>query len=456
MEEIKSLKSNQLKKLPNLVKQLNLFLDDENILRCRKRLEYSDLPYEVKFPILLPNKNHYTRLLIKKCHEDNLHPGTNQMITILRQSYWFPKMRQTVKSSLHPCILCKKILGNHYKMPPVPPLPKDRLLIDRPFTSTGLDYTGALLVKEARNLKKVYVLLFTCATTRAVHLELVDNMTCEAFLRAFRRFINRRSVPSVIYSDNAPTFVKANHYLKKVMNEHLTKNFFLQQKIRWKFIPSRAPWYGGFWERLVGITKTTLKKTIGNSLISRDELHTVLTEVERIVNNRPLTYVSDDLDDFRPLTPSDLIYGYQLGQNTKAPELHENINRVSLTKRQKYCNQLVEHYWERWMKEYTTSLRDFHYNSKGIKPNIGDIVQIKEEIPRHRWKLGRIIKLINGKDGHVRSAEVKTNTGAYIRPIVKLYPLEVGKETETECNEPIRPTREAAIIAKKKIALQLH
>ena len=178
----------------------------------------------------------------------------------------------------------------------------------------------------------------------------------------------------------------------------------------------------------MGMTKNALKKTIGNSLVSKDELSTILTEIECNLNNRPLTHASDDLNDLAPLTPLNLMYGTIFGFKEQSTDLYGELSeRPAFTRRHKYCNKVLSHFWERWMKEYVTSLREFHYHSKGLSPKLGDIIQVREEVPRVRWKLGKIVKLFKGKDDEVRSVEVRTSTGKSIRPIKKLYPLEISE-----------------------------
>ena len=441
--EIDSLKDKD--NFTNLVKQLNLFLDEDGILRCRSRLDYSHLSYEVKFPVLLPRKHSFTVSIINDYHY-KFHPGINQMVASIRQRWWFSRMRQTIKSVIKPCVTCNKVTGRRYKIPPVPPLPRDRLTEAQPFTITGLDYSGALFVKNGK-VGKVYILLFTCATTRAVHLELVEELASESFFRALRRFISRRTTPNCIYCDNAPTFVKVGKFFKEIYRSINLRELPFQKKIEWKFIPSKGPWFGGFYERLIGLTKNCLKKILGKALVNRDELHTILTEIERSLNERPLTYSSDNLDDLSPLTPAQLLYGYQQSEGTDI-SAYENINEQTFfSRRQKYITKIKMHFWERWRKEYVTSLRHYYYSSRGLTPVVGDVVQIKEELPRSKWKLGKITGLFTGKDGYARSAEIQTNTGKIVRPVAKLYPLEI-RDTIDDGNITTQ-TRRSARIAER-------
>ena len=191
-----------------------------------------------------------------------------------------------------------------------PPLPEFRVTQSTPFAFTGLDYAGPLYLKGTGD--KVWVCLFTCCATRALHLDLVVDMTTEAFIRCFKRFVARRGIPRVIVSDNSKTFKSADKVIAEILNHPEIEEFFSGICVKWNFNLEKAPWWGGFFERLVKSTKRCLKKTIGTTKLSYDELHTVLVEVEAILNSRPLTCVSsEDLEE--PLTPSHLLTGHAAG-----------------------------------------------------------------------------------------------------------------------------------------------
>ena len=272
-------------------------------------------------------------------------------------------MRQRVRVVTRSCITCKRMQGSRYPVPPEAPLPSVRLQEARPFLTTGIDYSGALMVKTGEVTSKIYIALFTCATTRAVHLELVQDNSAEAFLRAFRRFVGRRSLPKLLLSDNSTTFVSSAGHLALLQSHPELQEWLKHHRCEWKFIPSRSPWMGGFWERLIGMTKMCLKKILGRSIVSEDELQTLITEVESGLNDCPLTYSSHGLDVLEALTPAHLLYGYRLGSlpspiedQDEADELY--LDRPLLTKRQLKCAKLLEGFWSRWRSEYLTSLRE--------------------------------------------------------------------------------------------------
>ena len=159
---------------------------------------------------------------------------------------------------------------------------------------------------------KVYLCLFTCATTCAVHLEIFQDLTAETFLLAFPKFAGRRSLPKIMISDNESTYMSAAEELHKLMGLPQVKEELGRRGLSWQFIPKRAPWYGGFWERLVGLTKAAIKKVLGRRHVSLPTLETIIMEIEAILNDRPLTYVSSELMDPEPLTPSHLLHGRRI------------------------------------------------------------------------------------------------------------------------------------------------
>ena len=182
------------------LRQLRLFLDAKGYIRCGGRIHNAPLSELTKFPFLLPSKHPLTKLIINMIHINQLHGGVNGVITAARQRYWIPSIRRVVRSLLKKCVTCKRVLGRPYSVPDTPPLPKSRMLCSKPFSVTGVDFTGALFVRSSggeRGEQKVYICLFTCANTRAVHLEVVTDLSEENFIKAFRRFVSRKSLPQL-------------------------------------------------------------------------------------------------------------------------------------------------------------------------------------------------------------------------------------------------------------------
>ena len=173
---------------------------------------------------------------------------------------------------------------------------------------TGVDYFGPLFIKTEAESQKVWVCLFICLVTRVVHLELIQDMSTEQFILGFRRFLSRHGKPREIVSDNASQFKLASETFDRLWEQVLTQNDVLSyaanEGIKWKFIAELAPWMGGFYERLVGLVKRTLKKTIGKASLTNEQLLTKLKEAEAVIIARPLVYIGDDIQSNIALTPA--------------------------------------------------------------------------------------------------------------------------------------------------------
>ena len=254
-------------------------------------------------------------------------------------------------------------------------------------------------------------------------------------------------------SDNGPSF-KAEE----------TQSFISNRYIKWKFNVESAPWWGGMWERLVASVKKCIKIVVGIRRINYIELQTLILEIEVILNNRPIGVDYDD-DQEDVLTPNHLIFGRKLlsqNDNHEINEHHDSSSNEDLIKRKKMLSIILDHFWQRWRKEYLTSLREMQQkdsNNKSTKINENDVVLIYEDKqPRHLWKLGKVTKLLPSRDGKIRSAEIKVGKTNRIisRPVNRLYPLNIFKSdnvhnTDTQSDNIVnRPKRSAAIIGELK------
>ncbi|XP_064620787.1 uncharacterized protein LOC135483687 [Lineus longissimus] len=480
-EEMKNLKM-KAETLGTLARQLWLFIDNDGILRVGGRLHNAPMRYSMKFPILIPPKSRLAALIVLDCHAKKNHSGLQSTITYIRYRYWITQIRVTVKTLLRTCVICKFIYGKPYRKPIPAPLQSFRLLEAHSFTVTGVDFTGALFVKDGTRETKAYICLFTCAVTRAIHLELVLDMSSETFIRAFRRFVARRSLPSKMVSDNGSTYLAAANELTELFKSRSVKRYLADRRVQWINIPKRAPWWGGFWERLIGLTKTSLKKVLGRAFVSVDELNTLLIEVEAGLNDRPLTYISEDVD-VSPLSPSHFLMGHSitaLPYDVDTDELDDPTfgQPQDLRNHNIRLGKLQADFWKRWTSEYLSSLRENdRISGKGITHNIvsvGDVVQIENSsVPRTRRNLGVITKVYPGRDRLIRSVDLKTKSGQLNRPIAKLYPLEVNstmfnapddnetptkppagpiaQDTNNDARDNARPKRKSALKAQNKI-----
>ena len=426
---------------PPLVRQLNLKLNPDGLLVAPGRLEHAMLEEDAREPILIAKKSQFTTLLVRSVHERQLHAGVRDTVVALRKRFWLPSARSEITRVLKQCVTCRYQKGGAYKLPPSPPLPDFRLNMVKPFSTVGIDFTGHLMVKNGNKTEKCYVCLFTCSTTRNVNLEIVDDMTADQFLLAFRRHCAVYGTPSLILCDNAKTFQKADEEIQKlfhVIEVQTVQHYFAQKRVQMRHIPAKSPHWGGMYERLIGVVKMSIKKVLRRALISLPELQTLIKEVQAVVNDRPITFVYHDVNDPEPLTPSKLLYGFSvtaLPHPVVDPEELEDEDfneHDQLNKALKRRSLLFQHFVQRFKSEYLSSLRERHvYQSKkqGSQEEIikvGDVVLMHaENVPRSSWKLAIVKKLLRGSDGLVRAAEIKTNSGVTNRSIHLLYPLEV-------------------------------
>ena len=242
--------------------QFNMFMDETGVWRCGGRLTNADMPQLSKHPILLEITHPFTTLIVKDCHEKVMHNGVRETLSELRSRYWIVRGRSFIRRVLHECFVCKKMQGQHYVIPPSPPLPEFRVQQAQPFSSCGVDYAGPLYLKDTG---KVWISLFTCCVTRAIHLELVPDMTADAFLRCFKRFTARRGVPSRVISDNSKTFKSASRLIFKLLESPEVRKYFGNMHLTWNYNLEKAPWWGGMFERMIRSMKMCLKKAIGGA-----------------------------------------------------------------------------------------------------------------------------------------------------------------------------------------------
>ena len=291
------LKAGNLLPKSSSIKSLSPILDPKGFLRVGGRLNYSDISYDACHPLIVPN-GRFSYLLMEFHHYFYKHCGAGIMLSNLRDQYWIVKARRTAKSVIKSCKRCQRYDSRNLTQP-APPLPKFRIQRAPPFSISGLDFAGPVYAKDYPG-RKYYILLFTCAVTRALHLELTGSLSFKDCMMAIRRFCSRRGQPSLFYSDNAKTFINCQQYITRVFGNNAPK---------WKFIPPCSPWWGGWWEQFVRAVKSSLKKTLHYSQVEKIELETIITEIESIINSRPLTYVSDVPSDQGPLTPAHFLLG---------------------------------------------------------------------------------------------------------------------------------------------------
>lgn len=432
LKDLKNLKS--VPKSSNLVK-LNPFLDEQGIIRVGGRLTKSNFTYEKRHPIVLPIKHTLSELITRYEHLRLLHCGPQALLSSLRDRYWPLAGRNLARKVVYNCVQCFKTNPKNTEQI-MGALPATRLSPSPPFFNCGVDYAGPFYIKDkkSRGCKtiKCYICLFVCFATKAVHLELVGNLTTEMFLAALKRFISRRGKPLNIYSDNGSTFVGANSELKelsKFLNSKDTQSEIRvslnSESISWHFIPPRSPHFGGLWEAGVKSTKSHLKRVIGNASLVYEEFNSILIQVEAVLNSRPLSPLSSDPNDLNPITPAHFLIGRALTAIPEPSYLELNENRLSRFQR---LQKLTQHFWTRWSKEYVSELQE-RTKWKISHPNllkIGTMVIIREDnLPPLKWKLGRVMELHPGHDGVPRVLTIRTANRCIKRAVSKVCVLPI-------------------------------
>lgn len=448
--EVEVLKQGKNVKSSSQLLKFKPFYDEaDGLIKMGGRLDFSDLTEEEKHPIILPNKSYIVKLIVEDTHRRQLHAGINQTLISLRYKYWIIRARQLVRTVVKSCFICRKLAPVRLQVE-MAPLPRDRIIQSSPFEVVGIDFTGPLYVyqgkpkiKYDRDLKmkiasyegipcnKMYICLLTCAVTRAVHLELVWDLTTESFVNAFRRFLTAHGICKTIYSDNAKTFQKAEKDLKfylELMKGKAFQNLLTEQNIQWNYILECSPWWGGFYERMMKTIKQPLKKILGKSRVGVDEMTTMLKEIEAQINSRPLTTISDEAAEQKYLTPASFLIGRSTMNMPLKPRCTNQItsDQRVLNQLLKQQNKYLETVWRTWREEYLRSLGTVNNKVNHTDcVKVGEIVLVSHQsLPRTIWEIGVIDKLTKGRDERVRTAHVRTAKGVIPRSVQHLSRLE--------------------------------
>lgn len=448
-QEIEFLSSHKKGPIPSLVNSLNLFIDKSGILRSQGRISKClFFSYDACNPVLLGKDHKLTQLIIMDCHLKLQHLGLQTTLQSLRtKGYWIPKARQCVKKTISMCMVCKKFNSFSFQYPKFTNMPKHHMNLVKPYMHVGLDYTGHIWVSETTTSKmtKMYILIFTCLNVRAIHLELIPDMSSCNFLLAYQRFCNLYTTPSYIYSDNAKTFINSGDILRDALvSEEFIENLRAcnTQHVR---IPLYSAWVGAAWERLIRTVKSCLHKVVGRAKLNYFQLLTTLSNIQNAINSRPLTYRSSE-NELDIITPNSFIKFHSnpvlILPHTTDDWIDDSCQN-RLEKTLEVQEEMYEEFRKLWYENYLTSLREHSRNlyqshwSNRLK--VGDVVLIKlPNKPRPFWMLGRVLQIFIGFDNKIRSVKLKQGNGVISNhSICHLYPLELSithnaKENLTE------------------------
>lgn len=385
---------------------------DKGILRVGGRLKQSSLSLELKHPVILPKEGHITRLILTHHHGKICHQGRGQTLMELRANgFWVLGGSKSIAKLINGCVRCRK-LRRPVEEQRMAELPKERVEVSAPFTYCGMDCFGPFLTKKARKEQKRYGLIFTCLSSRAIHIEMLEDLSTDAFINALRCFISLRGAVRQLHCDQGTNFVGARNELREALKQCDAKTlevFLAEKQCEFHFNAPSASHAGGVWERQIRTVRNVLNATLTQcpGRLDDSSLRTMFYEAMAIVNSRPLTV--DGLNDpmsLEPITPNHLIL---MKSKIALPPPGEFVKEdVYANKRWRRVQYLIEQFWSRWKREYLLNIstrQKWHTPRRNLK--VDDLVIIKEDtLPRNQWHLGRVIETTEESDGLVRRVKV--------------------------------------------------
>ncbi|KAK3086079.1 hypothetical protein FSP39_013163 [Pinctada imbricata] len=416
---------------------LNPFLDEDGLIRVGGRLTRASMDEPSKHPIVIPKKAHIATLLVRYFHEQVHHQGRHITEGSVRSGgFWIIAGKRLISSILHSCVTCRKLRGKQENQI-MADLPSCRLHPTPPFSFVGVDTFGHWHVVSRRTRggiaqSKRWAILFTCLTIRAVHIEIVEEMTASSFINALRRFVSVRGKVREYHSDRGTNFIGSTDSLRVDainIDDPTVKHFLLDNDSCWKFNPPHASHFGGVWERMIGVARRILESLFlenHTKSLTHEVLVTFMAEVCAIINHRPIVPVSSDPEDPQILSPSNLLTHKEGGD--VAP--FEEIDPREIYKSQwKHVQVLADKFWRRWQNEFLQSLQTRRkWKDENDNLSVGDVVLLKEkDAKRNAWPTAIIEEVFPSADGKVRKVNVRTVKDnipvVYSRPITELVLL---------------------------------
>ena len=396
--------------LPKGLIPLSPYRDEHGLLRVGGRQVRSDDDDSVKHPIILPKTGHLSHLLAKQAHAEVAHLGRNTTMNQVRsQGFWIVGCRSVTSAVIHKCQRCIKLRGKPVTQI-MADLPKERLTPSPPFTHCGIDVFGPFTVKEGRKEMKKYGLIFTCLSLRAVHIEMLDDMSTDCFINSLRCFVAIRGKVETLYCDNGSNFVGASNEFRTNVKSRL-----VDYGCEFHFNPPSASHFGGVWERQIRTVRNILSGLVDSSQgrLDSSSLRTLFYEASAIVNSRPLTVENlDRYDGPVPLAPNHLL----TGKSTATPPPPGSFPKedLYLRKRWRRVQHLTEVFWGRWKMEYLANLQTRQkWKKKEHNIEIGDVVLLQDDgLCRADWTLARVTEVFASQDGLVRKVKLLLATSS--------------------------------------------
>lgn len=414
------------KQVPRNLLSFTPFLLD-GIIRAGGRISNAPVSFSEKHPVMLSAKCHIATLLCRHYHQLSGHAGLTLSLSLLRQKYLIIHVRSLMKSIIHNCVHCAR--WNPKKLQPIMgDLPESRVTPNRTFASCGMDYAGYFNVKTGprRNspITKGYLLVIVCFFTKCVHLEFVSELSCKAFFAAFDRFVSRRSLPTLITTDQGRTFIGASNQLKelqKFMVENKDKiiNYCAHRQVEWRFNNVYSPEISGLSEAAVKSAKLLLKRIIGDQIFDFESYSTIFARIEALLNSRPLFPITVDSDDVY-LSPSHFLVS---GPLVAAPEPLVEERSLSIRCRWTRLRDIVQCFWKQWLQQV---INKESQRSKWRKATpsitVGQLVLVPDaKCSPSAWPLGIVEAVLTGSQNAVRTVQIRLATkDVIIRSVNKL------------------------------------
>ena len=420
-----------IKKQESGLLSLSPFLDEENLLRAGGRLKNAlTIPYESRYPMILPRKcDENLKALIRHYHVRHHHCSASETFFLLRQKFFFLGGRRNIHEEVARCVPCqtasklpaKQKMGN---------LPADRVNNLIPFATTGADVFGPYALNSGRYTKKRWVILFTCFTTRAICMYSLKDMTLSTTVNAIVKLSAQYPTLHKLVSDNGTNFKGANREINEAMaawDKSTMQDKMNEMKLVWEFGPAHCGHWGGLWERMIKVVKSSLTACMGRRVIDLDTFDTLLAGITGVVNRRPLTKNSNSISEPLVLTPMNLIFPYVFINRSSSILPPEPDDGDHLTSQWLLTRKLLDDFWARFRTEYIQELitrPKWKTGKRNVK--VDDIVLLVDEMAkRENWRMCRITEVIGTDPEHVRRVKLVDSAGTtFDRHVEAIVPLE--------------------------------
>ena len=393
------------------------FLDQSTkVIRVGGRLKRSDFPYVEVHPALLPSNSPLTRAIVAREHIRTRHQGRKVTAAAIRHAgYHVLHCSAVIRKFIGSCVTCQKLRGRTSTQL-MADLPRKRLERTAPFENSAVDCFGPFSITRGRDTrrstatKKIWVVIFTCLYSRAVHLETILSMDTPTFLLAFRRFEAKRGKCKYLLSDHGSNFLGASRAKDELKAQDELLSVFKANKLSWEFIPPNAPHFAGVWERKIAPIKSILAGSLqltNRRPLAEDEFVTLLEEAASIANKTPLSEVPSDPNEPFPPSPDMLLTLREHNSDSPPNATKEDLVQYG-RHRWKRVQALADYFWAAWKSDYISHLGSRPKWTKTRRSiSEGDVVLIKQHTPRNQWPMAVVHRTHKSQDGLIRSATLR-------------------------------------------------